>query len=46
MEIWLRIECQACNKALMVNDAEVEDTELACPHCSEPAEVPQDDDDG
>ena len=44
MELLLKLECPECRKTLIVNDAEVEEEELWCPHCQAPIEVPEDDD--
>ena len=45
MELWMKLDCQACGKAFMVNDLEVDDADLDCPHCGEPVEVPEEEQD-
>lgn len=44
MEILLKFECPNCHRSFVVNDAEVENEVLGCPHCREDVEVPEDDD--
>ena len=44
VEILLKFQCPECRKTFIVDDAEVEDEELGCPHCREDVPVPEDDD--
>ena len=43
MDILLKLECPECRKSFIVNDHDVDDEELACPHCRADVEVPEDD---
>ena len=45
MQIMLRLQCPECRKTFIVDDAEVEDEELCCPHCREDVPVPEEDED-
>ena len=44
VEMLLKFECSECQKSFIVNDAEVEEEELFCPHCREEVAIPVDDD--
>jgi len=44
MELLLKLECPRCRKSFIVNDSEVEDEELCCPHCRADVDVPEEDD--
>ena len=43
MEIMLKFECPECRKTFVVNDGEVEQEDLSCPHCGVDVPVPDDD---
>jgi len=43
MDVLLRFVCGECAKSVIVNDREVEDDVLNCPHCGTEIVVPGDD---
>lgn len=43
MEVLLRLLCDECNKAFIVNDTDVEGEVIACPHCQADVPVPDED---
>ena len=45
MEMLLKFQCLECGKTFIVEDLEVDGSELSCPHCQEEVPVPECDDD-
>ena len=45
MEMLLKFECPECGKTFIVEDLEVDESELSCPHCQENVPLPEFDDD-
>ena len=45
MEMLLKFECPECGKTFIVEDLEVDEPELSCPHCQQEVPVPEFDDD-
>ena len=43
MEILLKLQCPECQKSVIVDDNEVEDEQVSCPHCRTVIDLPVDD---
>ena len=44
MEILLKLQCPACKKRLVVEEADVDQDILTCPYCEEDIPIPDEDD--
>ena len=43
MEILLKLQCPECQKSAIVEDNEVENEQVSCPHCGADIDLPEDD---
>lgn len=45
MDMLLKFQCLSCGKTFIVEDLEVDESELSCPHCQQEVPVPECDED-
>lgn len=43
MEILIKLQCPECQKSVIVEDNEIEDEQISCPHCGADIDLPKDD---